>query len=109
MAGFVVITGLGGSLGFRCAGVECVEAQGAQDVTRILQERQASGNCGLAAVDGSLLDTVPEAVIKRLRKKGLPIIIPIAIPASWTETGPEESAAVRLIRKAIGYQIKIKR
>lgn len=109
MAGFVVITGVGGSLGFRCAGVESVEAQDPQDVARILQERQASGNCGLAAVDGRLLEMVPEAVIRRLRKKGLPIIVPITIPTSWTEAGPEESAAVRLIRKAIGYQIKIKR
>lgn len=109
MAGFVVITGKGGSLGFRCAGVESVEAEGPGDVMRILQERQGSGSCGLAAVDGRLLDLVPEAAIRRLRKKGLPIIIPITIPTSWTETGPEESAAVRLIRKAIGYQIKIKR
>ena len=109
MAGFVVITGRGGSLGFRCAGIECVEAEGAGDVAKILQERQASGGCGLAAVDGRLLDMVPEAVIKRLRKKGLPIIVPITIPTRWTEAGPEESPAVRLIRKAIGYQIKIKR
>ncbi|HEY4706504.1 MAG TPA: V-type ATP synthase subunit F [Thermodesulfobacteriota bacterium] len=109
MAEFLVITGPGASLGFRCAGVETLEVEESSDISGLLLGIQSDGKYGLVAMEENLLEKVSELTMKRLRKKGLPIIIPINLPKKWGEAEAGESPIVRLIRRAIGYQIKIKR
>ncbi len=105
----LVITAPGDSLGFRCAGLECREAGPGADVSSMLLSIQAEGKYGLVAIEDRLLMRASEATLKRLKKKALPIILPINVPQSWGPAVGEESPVVRLIRRAIGYQIKIKR
>ncbi|MBE7415543.1 MAG: ATPase [Deltaproteobacteria bacterium] len=109
MAELLVITGPGASLGFRCAGVDTLEVKEDADISGTLLDIQSAGKYGLVAIEERLLERVPELAMKRLRKKGLPIIMPISLPLKWGEAGAAESPVVRLIRRAIGYQIKIKR
>lgn len=109
MAEFLIITGPGASLGFRCAGVECFEAGGDVDLPSFLLKLQAEGRYGLVAVEEKMLKKVSEHEMRRINKRGLPIIIPINIPEKWGEVEFGESPVVRLIRRAIGYQIKIKK
>jgi len=109
MAEFLIITGPGASLGFRCAGVECFEAGPEVDLPSFLLKLQAEGRYGLVAVEEKMLKKVPDHEMRRIQKRGLPIIIPINIPESWGEVEFGESPVVRLIRRAIGYQIKIKK
>lgn len=109
MAEFLIITEPGASLGFRCAGIECREVEEAEDVSGLLFKIQSEGRFGLVAVDENLLKRVSEHVMRRIHKKGLPIIIPVNIPRKWGEVEFGESPVVRLIRRAIGYQIKIKK
>ncbi|MDP2689689.1 MAG: V-type ATP synthase subunit F [Deltaproteobacteria bacterium] len=109
MPELLVITAPGDSLGFRCAGLECVEAKAGDDISSMLLSIQAEGRRGLVVIEDRLLARVPESVMKRLKKKPLPIILPISVPQVWGVAEGEESPVVRLIRRAIGYQIKIKR
>ena len=109
MRSFLVITETGASTGFRCAGFDCMEFETHGDVGARLTELQDGGKYGLIAVEERLLSRVPENVMRRLRKRGLPIIIHINMPLKWSEMEFGESPVVRLIRRAIGYQIKIKR
>lgn len=109
MAEILVITGPGESLGFKTAGIETLEAAVDADLGALLLGLQASGKYGLVAMEERLLEKVPGNAMKRLRKKGLPVIIPINLPQAWGEAEPGESPVVRLIRRAIGYQIKLKR
>jgi vacuolar-type H+-ATPase subunit F/Vma7 len=109
MAGFLIITEEGASLGFRCAGIECLEVNGLADIPALLFKLQAGGRYGLVVVDEKILERVPEHEMRRIHKKGLPIIMPINIPRQWGEAEFGESPVVRLIRRAIGYQIKIKK
>lgn len=109
MSGFLVITDKGGSLGFQCAGLDCVEVEDAASISSTLVAIQDEGKFGLVAIEEKLLEKASDAVMRRIRKKGLPIIIPINIPQKWGEVEYGESPVVKLIRKAIGYQIKIKR
>lgn len=106
---FLIITGPDASLGFRCAGLSCIEADEGSDISSLLLSLQAEGRHGLIAIEERLLNKVSENVMKRIRKKGMPIIMPINIPQKWEEVEFGESPVVRLIRRAIGYQIKIKR
>jgi V/A-type H+-transporting ATPase subunit F len=109
MAGFIVVTSEGASLGFQCAGVETMEVAEDDDVTSTLQSLQTEGDYGIVILEEHLMERISEAVMRRIRKKGLPIIVPVAIPRQWEEREDVESPVMRLIRKAIGYQIKIKR
>lgn len=109
MADFLVITDHGRSLGFKCAGLDCMEADEKTDISALLLSIQNEGKYGLVAIEEALLERTPEATLKRIRKKGLPMLIPINIPRKWGEVEPGESPVVRLIRRAIGYQIKLKR
>lgn len=105
----LVITRKGDSLGFRTAGLKCREAGAGEDIPALLLDLQAGGRFGLVAIEEELLNKVPDNVMRRIKKKGLPIIIPINIPGKWGVVEYGESPIVRLIRRAIGYQIKIKR
>ncbi|MBI5886725.1 MAG: hypothetical protein HZB85_09140 [Deltaproteobacteria bacterium] len=109
MAGFLVITAPGASLGFRCAGLDTFEIGPHENISALLLRLQEEGKYGLIAVEDRLMLAVSDIVSKRIRKKGVPIIVPINIPEKWGEVEYGESPVVRLIRKAIGYQIKIKK
>jgi len=109
MAGFLVITAPGASLGFRCAGLDTVEIGPHEDISALLLRLQEEGSYGLIAVEDRLMLAASNLVLKRILKKGVPIIVPINIPEKWGEVDYGESPVVRLIRKAIGYQIKIKK
>jgi len=89
--------------------VQCYEAADEDDISALLLKLQAEGTYGLVAVDEKILKRVSENEMRRIHKRGLPIIIPINIPESWGEVEFGESPVVRLIRRAIGYQIKIKK
>lgn len=109
MADFLVITGPGAALGFRCAGISSREIDEKEDIGSLLSSLQIEGKYGLIAVEESILNKVPDSLMRRMSRKGLPIIVPITIPRRWEEGGVSESPVVKLIRKAIGYQIKLKR
>ncbi|GMR04601.1 MAG: hypothetical protein BMS9Abin23_0501 [Thermodesulfobacteriota bacterium] len=109
LRGFLVITGAGGSLGFRAAGFDTLEVADDEDMGRLLLTLQAQGCFGLIAVEERFFFRITDRVMKRINKSGLPIIIHINIPSKWEEREVGESPVVRLIRKAIGYQIKIKK
>jgi vacuolar-type H+-ATPase subunit F/Vma7 len=110
MPDFLVITDQGDSLGFRCAGIECREVGPETDVSSMLLSIQEEGKYGFVVIEDNILSRASESVMKRLKKKPLPIILPINVPQKWSmAAGEEESPLVRLIRRAIGYQLRIKR
>lgn len=109
MAELLIITGEGASIGFRCAGLDTKELGEGEDISSVIAALQNERRYGLIAVEEKLLEQVSENVMKRIRRKGLPIVIPINIPHSWGEVEFGESPVVRLIRRAIGYQIKLKK
>lgn len=109
MSGFLVITRQGASLGFRTAGVETLEVDSETDISGLLLDLQEEARYGLIAIEESFFDKASDHAKKRLRKKGLPVIIPIDLPLKWGVSEAGESPVMRLIRRAIGYQIKLKR
>ncbi len=109
MSELLVITRTGASLGFQTAGLATLEVDSQTDISALLLDLQEEGRYGLIAIEESFLDKASEHAKKRLRKKGLPVIVPLNLPLRWGEEEAGESPVLRLIRRAIGYQIKIKR
>jgi V/A-type H+/Na+-transporting ATPase subunit F len=96
----------GDALGFRLAGatVEEVAAGGeAQAFRRLL----ADPAVGVLAVEEELLAAVPARVLGRAKERGIPVILPFALPRRIGEEGRGRAYVAALIRRAVGYAVKL--
>lgn len=114
MSELLIITEPGRSTGFKLAGFEALELGEGDDPSKFIIELESelearSERYSLLCIDTETLGRVEPMVIKKIKKKGLPIIIPLDIPQVWQGEKEIESPIVRMLRRAIGYQIKIKK
>jgi V/A-type H+-transporting ATPase subunit F len=101
-----VVTRPGASLGFRLAGVPAEEVDESRAGER-LAALLAEPDLGLLAVDEDLLKLAPQRLLATIGRKGVPVVLPFAVPGRWTEKPGGEPYVAELIRRAIGYHIKI--
>ena len=96
----------GDGLGFRLAGaaVEEVPPGGeAAAFRRLLSDPHA----GVLAVEEELLQAAPARLLRRARERGLPVILPFALPRRVGEEGRGRAYVAALIQRAIGYGVKL--
>lgn len=105
----VVIVGKDAAPGFRLGGFDCIELEGGEDVSSLLEGIQKEERYGLVCIEERFLEGVSRDIMRRINKRGLPVIVPINIPEAWGERGLDEAPFARLIRRAIGYHIKLKK
>jgi len=101
-----VVTRPGAGLGFRLAGVsveEMAEDRAADRLAALVEEP----GLGLLAIDDVLVPQVPQAALERAAREGVPIVLPFTLPVRWEEGVGGEEYVAALIRRAIGYHIKL--
>ncbi len=104
--GLAVAVRPGDGLGFRLAGAAVEEvAPGAEAV--VFRRLVGDPHTGVLAVEEELLRAVPERVLRRARDAGLPVILPFALPRRWGEEGRGRAYVAALIRRAVGYAVKL--
>lgn len=96
-------------VGFRLAGVEAVAARDAEEAERLLRECLAEGRASLILVKQSFLEGFSEITRRRVERLSVPLVIPIPLPDAWSREEPAQDYVLSLIRRAIGYQMKITR
>ncbi len=104
--GLAVAVRPGDALGFRLAGatVEQVPTGGeAAAFRRLVAERRT----GVLVIEEELLGAVPPRLVRRARDAGLPVILPFALPRRWGEAGRGRAYVAALIRRAVGYAVKL--
>ncbi len=104
--GLAVAVRPGDALGFRLAGARVEEvAAGAEAAAfrRVL----ADARIGVLAVEEELLRAAPARLVRRARERGLPVILPFALPRRWGEEGRGRAYVAALIRRAVGYAVKL--
>ncbi len=97
------------ALGFRLAGVEGRAAGDADDLARAARGIMDDPEARLVLVDEGLFRLLPEAMQKALEGSRSPVFV--AVPAARVRrasVSPAEHVA-RLMRRVIGYQIRIRR
>jgi vacuolar-type H+-ATPase subunit F/Vma7 len=109
VAEFLIIAGPDAAPGFRLGGFDCIEVEEGEDISSIIEGIEKEGRYGLVCIEERFLRGVSGDIMRSIKKRGLPVIVPISIPGAWTEGEPEESPIARLIRRAIGYHIKLKK
>jgi vacuolar-type H+-ATPase subunit F/Vma7 len=96
-------------VGFRLAGVDAVAAACPAEAERLLRACIAEGCASLILVSQSFLEKFSEGTRRAIERLSLPLVIPLPICAEWWQGEPSQDYVLNLIRRAIGYQMKITR
>jgi len=103
---FIVVTDVESAIGFRLAGVDAYEASGTGQAKAVIQSLIGKGDTGILAVNEEILASLDEKYRDKLERMRKPIIIPIP---SRSKAIDKKSYMERLLRKAIGYNIVMRR
>ncbi len=94
--------------GFRLAGVEVLPANDAAEAASLLAASVEQPSLGVLVVEQRLLDAIPDATRRDLERRPVPILVPVP-DAAWGEHPADaESLILQLLRRAIGYQVKLR-
>jgi V/A-type H+-transporting ATPase subunit F len=96
------------ALGFRLAGVEAFGAADGKETEQVMVGILERRECGLLLVREDFLEGVAAAVTRRFEREGLPIVIPLPVMGTWQEEERGLEYVLRLIRRSIGYSMRIR-
>lgn len=105
-AAFRMVLRPGDGLGFRLAGVQVEEVAPGEEAARF-RSLLAEPRLAVLAVEGEVLAALPESLVRRAAAMGGPVVLPFALPRRFAEPGRGEAYVAALIRRAIGYHIKL--
>lgn len=105
---FKVVTRRGEGLGFRLAGAPVEELAAGEEAERF-KALVADDSLGVLAVEEELLRRLPEPLLERVGREGMPVLLPFSLPRRWQDAGRGEGYVATLMRRAIGYHVKIQR
>jgi V/A-type H+/Na+-transporting ATPase subunit F len=94
----------GRGLGFRLAGVPVVEVAPGEEAAALAALR-AQPALGVLVVEASLLVAEPPG--GRRRDGALPVVVPFALPRRWSDAGGGRAFIAALVRRAVGYHVKL--
>jgi len=90
------------------------------DVIRVTEERPGAARealqgavenreYGLVIVDETLLRDVDERFRASLHERNLPLVVPVPGDLTWSdgEAGTEDEYVAQLVKRAVGYQLKV--
>jgi len=103
---FVIVTDSERAAGFRLAGAEVFEAKNVEDAKTTIPPLLHKDDIGIVAVNEEYMLALDEKLMDRIEKMHRPLIIPI--PAKTKEVD-RRTYIERLLKKAIGYNIVLKR
>ena len=103
---FVVVTDPDSAPGFRLAGVDVMEASTLEEAKKIIPPLVLKDDTGIVAISEDMMAALDEKLLEKIDKTYRPIIIPI--PAR-IQTMSRTSYIERLLQRAIGYNIVIRR
>jgi V/A-type H+-transporting ATPase subunit F len=104
--GLAVVVRPGDGLGFRLAGAT-VEEVAAGGEAAVLRRLVADPRVGVVAVEEEIARALPARLLRRVHEAGLPVILPFALPRRWGDSGRGEAYVAALIRRAVGYAVKL--
>lgn len=104
--GLVVVVRPGDALGFRLAGA-AVEEIATGEEAAAMRRLVADPRVGVLAVEEDLLRAVPARVLARARERGVPVVLQLALPRRWGDEGRGRAYVAALIRRAVGYGVKL--
>ena len=109
MARLVAITDPDTALGFRLAGIEAVEVASAEDAAERLLAALKARESGVVIYNEDYQASLPEKSREALDESITPVFFAIPVARAGMSGEAREVYLARLLRRAIGYQLKLKR
>jgi vacuolar-type H+-ATPase subunit F/Vma7 len=100
----VVIASQGSGAGMALAGVGVVPAANAKEAARALEELDEKVR--VVMIDERLYDELPEELRRSLNRTATPVVIPVPGP-DWTDESRAHEYIVQILRRAIGYRVRL--
>jgi V/A-type H+-transporting ATPase subunit F len=101
-----VVVRPGDGEGFRLAGVAVEEVAPGAEAPR-LRALLGDEAVSVLAVETAVLGGVPEPLLRRASERGLPVVLPFTLPRRLSEAAEGRAYVAALIRRAIGYHVKL--
>jgi vacuolar-type H+-ATPase subunit F/Vma7 len=98
------------SRGFRFSGVDIKVAESSEHAKKLLLETMGKKDYGIVIIDEGYLKSFDEPTKKMIEDSSSPLIVPVPLEMKWHKNNKkrEDSYVREMIRRAIGYRIKIK-
>ena len=97
------------ALGVALAGLAPIEASTAAEAAAALAAlAHAPARGGVVLFEASLYDALPPAVRRQIHKDGAPILVPFPGPAPLPPGAAPEQELLEVLRRAIGYRVRLK-
>jgi len=105
MKKIVIITPPDTGAGFRLAGVTQYTVDRDEGLPAILAELIKDPECGLMVIDERLLDEATEQKVREMETKWQGVVVTLPAPGPDATAGEDHAAG--LLRKAIGYHVRL--
>ncbi len=105
MSRIVIMTPTDAEFGFKLTGVSHVTAR-EEDAEITIRKITHEPDTGLLVIDEQLIKAVPEDRLKEIEKSWHGILV--VLPSPERPEAETEDYAVRLIRRAIGYHVRLR-
>lgn len=109
MARLIVITDPDTALGFRLAGIEATEVTGAEEAAGRLLALLRTKEAGIVVYNEEYRSAIPEPYQTAMEQSLAPIFFAVPVARAGRISERREEYLARLLRRTIGYQLKIKR
>jgi len=94
--------------GFALAGLRPDETPTPESGVAGVRDALSQPDVGVVLVEEALYDALPEELRRQVGRRPLPMLVPFPGPA-WAERAEEaEAYIVELLRRVIGYRVKLK-
>lgn len=97
------------ALGLGLAGLACQEVVDADAAAAAVAALASAPEAhGLILIERELHDALPAALRRQLRRDGLPILMPFPGPALGAAGAPADDELVEVLRRSIGYRLRLR-
>ena len=103
----VVLTDKEAADGFRLSGVDVIEVEKPEDAQVKLNELINSDTTGVIAIDEEFMEYVDERTKQKIERIYRPIVVPIPSKGQVEVVETRRDYLAGLIRRAIGFDIKL--
>jgi vacuolar-type H+-ATPase subunit F/Vma7 len=93
--------------GFALAGVRALPAGDARECARLLARLVEEPEPGVLLVEDDLYRALPDELREQLERRAVPVVVPFPGPQR-EEAPPAEVELVEMLRRAIGYRVRLR-
>lgn len=94
--------------GLALTGLPTLVAPDAASAGRALNDLVHDPRVGVVLVESRLHDALPDETVRLLRRTPVPVVLPFPSPARAARPGAAEEYIVEMLRRAIGYRIRLR-